>query len=206
MTRAAWSSFCWTVSRVPEEVLAGQLNGLGPGAAGVVEGDEVPADGEGEGEDAPGLDLVGVGDERAEHGAQEVHPLGVDPAEPVGDGLVVARPGPDGEIDLVDVLGECQLTRAPDPRGRVAAGGLDVLEDLAGAAALPLVEHLVEQCVPAVEVPVETAFGDTELRSQRLDPDGVGSAARQRGQTGFDPAGSWGPGDGGNGSSSIDGS
>jgi hypothetical protein len=47
-------------------------------------------------------------------------------------------------------------------------------------AALPGVEHLLEQRASVVEVPVEAAAGDAQRRGQRLDPDRVGAAGGKR--------------------------
>ncbi|MFC6895855.1 TetR/AcrR family transcriptional regulator [Nonomuraea dietziae] len=91
-------------ARRAQEVLSGEVDGFAPGVPGVVHDDEVAADRERERQGATCLDLVGVGDEGAEHRAQELHALVVDTPQALRDGLVVAGPGPYREIDPVEAF------------------------------------------------------------------------------------------------------
>ena len=113
-----------------------------------------------------------------------------------GDRAVAARPVADREVGVsrLDVLGG-ELVEPAKPRLRVTAFALDVRDHLVDAHPLPGVEHLAEQRLPAVEVPVEAALGDAEGLGERLDPDGVGAAGGQGLQSLVDPAAAWCPGD-----------
>ena len=73
------------VGRLCEQEVGGAADDLGAGAAGVVGGEEVAADGGAEGEQAAGLDLVGVGAEGADHRAQQCHALVVHAPQALGD-------------------------------------------------------------------------------------------------------------------------
>ena len=108
--------------------------------------------------------------------------------------LVAARPVADGEVDGQQVLAERQDAGEPHARPRVAALALDALEHVVGAAPLPGVEHLVEEVVPVLEVPVEAAAGDAEPLGERLDPHGLGPSGGERVEPGVDPRRARGPG------------
>ena len=120
------------------------------------------------------------------------------------DGPVVVRPGPDREIDPVKVLRVGQLPGAPDSVGGVAAFSIGLGDDVFGAAAFPLVEHLGEQRGTAVEVAVEPALRHAEFGGESLDADGVGPSSREGVEARLYPAGSCRAGDGGNLATSID--
>jgi hypothetical protein len=123
---------------------------------GVVGGQEVAADGHAEGEQAANLDLVGVGAERADRVAQQLHALVVDAAQAVGDGRIAASPVADGQVD-----GEQAVAREDEPPGQprlvehVAALLLDAVQDVGDALALPRVQHLRQQRAAVGEVAVE---------------------------------------------------
>jgi hypothetical protein len=107
---------------------------------------------------------------------------------------VPPRPVAHGEVDAQRVDADRLVARARDPgkapqlRPRVAAAGLDALDDLVDAQPLPRVEHLLEQCAPVAKVPVEAALGHAQGPSQRLDADGVGTARGEGAQALLDPA------------------
>ena len=58
---------------------------------------------------------------------------------------------------------------------------------------LPGVEHLVEQRLAILEMPVEAALGHPQGRGQRLDPHGVRALLRQGLQRRVDPCVAWSP-------------
>ena len=121
---------------------------------------EVAADQCREGEHAAGLDVVGVGAEGTEQRAQIIHPPIVDASEPLSDRRLSTSPVAHGEVDRQQPVAEGERARAPQLGADVAAPGLDALDHLLGARPLPRVEHLVEQCAPVFEMPVEAAPGD----------------------------------------------
>jgi len=69
----------------------------------------------------------------------------------------------------------------------VAALAFDPFDHLVDGGPLPRVKHLLKQCAPVGEVPVEAAPGDAERLGERLDPDRVRAAGGQRAQALFDP-------------------
>ena len=90
-------------NQTPEKGLAeqfaqGEFECLVTGVGAVVGGQEVVADGEGEGEHAAGFYGVLVGADGPEQGAQVVHPAVVDAPRPFGDGGVAAGPVADRQL------------------------------------------------------------------------------------------------------------
>ena len=81
----------------------------------------------------------------------------------------------------------CSLARGVD---RLA---LDARDDVLDHGLLPAVEHLVEQRLAVLEVPVEAALGHAEGGGQRLDPHGLGAPCRQRLQRRVDPGSAGSP-------------
>src|SRR6185437_11788820 len=168
--------------------------------AAMVGGHEVMPDRQRERERAAGLNLVLVAADRAEQQAQVGHPLVVYAPQALGDRRVMPGPGADCQVDRQQPGGEGERARAPYPGPGVAALPLDAFGYLIGAHPLPGIEHLIEQRVPVGEVPVEAAFGHAERLRQRLHPDGVWAARRQRPQTLLDPPAARCPDDPGHGS------
>ena len=155
-------------------------------------GDEVAADEQREGQHAAGLDVVLVGAELAEERAQVLHAPVVDPAQPLGDLAVAARPVPERQLDReIDRRG--QLEELLQLGSRVGRLALDARDDVLDPGLLPGVEHLVEQRLAILEVPVEAALGHPEGRGQRLDPHGVRASGGQRLQRRVDPGAAWSP-------------
>ena len=70
----------------------------------VVGRDEVVADVEGQGQHAPGLDVVLVAADGAEQRAHVLHPPVVDPSEPGGDRPVPAGPVADREVNPQELV------------------------------------------------------------------------------------------------------
>jgi hypothetical protein len=148
---------------------------------------EMVPDRERERQRAAGLDFVLVAADRAEQQPQVVHAPVVDAPQPFGDGRVVPRPGADGEVDWQQLAGEGERAGQLYPRPGVAAMPFGAFDHRVGAHPLPGVEHLGEQRVPAGEMPVEPALGDTERLREHLDAHGVWPAGGQGPQALFDP-------------------
>ena len=69
----------------------------------------------------------------------------------------------------------------------VAARRLDLLDDRAGGACLPGIEHRLLQGPPVLEMPVKAALGHRQRFGQALDAHRVGALGGQRAQPRVDP-------------------
>lgn len=74
----------------------------------------------------------------------------------------------------------------------VTATFLDAFDRLVDHHPLPGVEHLLQECAPVIEVPVEPALGNAERFRQCLDADRVWTPDAERSKALFDPTISWG--------------
>ena len=171
-----------SAGRLGEQPVEDEPHDVPAAALAVVGGHEAVADPQREGDHAAELDLGLVGAEGAELRAHVVHAAVVDTAQALGDGRVAARPVADREVDREDlVVGGGELEEPLDPLAPVGLRvGVDALDDLVDARALPRVEHLLEQRGAVREVPVEAALGDADRLGERLDPDGLRAACGKR--------------------------
>ena len=103
-------------TRDVEDDVRGAGEDRGAGAARVVGGEEVAADGRAEGEQGTGLDFFGVGAEGGDRVSRQLNALVVHAAQAVGDGVVAAGPFADGQVDGEQaVAGEGELPRPSGP-------------------------------------------------------------------------------------------
>src|SRR6185437_7647259 len=85
---------------------------------------------------------------------------------------------------------ECEQPAEPCPC--VPAAGVDSRDCLVDDQPLPRVQHLFEQGIAVVEMPVEAAFADTKRLGELLDADRVGSADPEGAEALLDPTGAGG--------------
>ena len=75
------------------------------------------------------------------------------------------------------------------PLGGIASRLVDLVDDLTGSAALPLIEHRQMQRTPVREVVIEASLRDAQPCGKRLDSQRIDPALTQRLECALEPFG-----------------